>query len=363
MPAARAMLQRKCGCGQRTAEVGGCEECSKEEKSKQLQRSITREESVKELSPLVHEVLRSSGKRLDESNRAFFETGFSHDFSQVRVHTDAKAAESAAAVNALAYTMGHQVVFGSGQYVPQTGEGRKLIAHELTHVIQQKGPRGNGNSPFGLQRQAAPAVRRPPFDDQPEDLRRSLEASFAAGKFGCKGGVDATSCFNRLDSSARLVLISLYNRFTRFGLWDLVLYVGGIWTSGVGGAHFNVRDSKAFFSSLLAGAQFCMDTAAGGILHRGATSMREISTGDSLHLSLTGNTVSAHIDAISPAAGRETGGSCRYDPTAAAAHIGREVVPLAIPGLKIFPEPRPTFGLPEQGAPAPEIIGLELFRF
>jgi Domain of unknown function (DUF4157) len=66
------------------------------------------------------------------------EPRFGHDFSKVRVHTDAEAAESAQAVNALAYTVGRDVVFGAGQYAPQTSEGRRLLAHELTHVVQQQ---------------------------------------------------------------------------------------------------------------------------------------------------------------------------------------------------------------------------------
>jgi hypothetical protein len=66
------------------------------------------------------------------------EPRFGHDFSGVRVHTDAKSAESARAVNAMAYTVGQDVVFASGQYVPQAGAGRWLLAHELAHVIQQQ---------------------------------------------------------------------------------------------------------------------------------------------------------------------------------------------------------------------------------
>ena len=87
--------------------------------------------------PIVHDVLRSPGQPLDPATRAFFEPRFGHDFSRVRVHTDAKAAESAWAVNALAYTVGRDVAFGLAQYAPQTGAGRKLLAHELTHVVQQ----------------------------------------------------------------------------------------------------------------------------------------------------------------------------------------------------------------------------------
>lgn len=319
-----------------------------------------------EIPPIVHEVLRSPGQPLDPATRTLFEPRFGHDFSRVRVHTYAEAAESARAVDALAYTVGRNVVFGVGQYLPKSSAGQKLIAHELTHVVQQGGAveDGYGPHPTILQRRAAPPVRMPPFDDQPAELRGVLEASFTAGKFGCRDGADAASCFNQLDPGARLVLTSLYNRLSRFGLWRHVLYVGGIWTSGVGGAHFIVKDHRSFFTDLLSNARFCADTAAGGMLHRGSTSLREISTGDSLHLSLgTGNSVSAHIDAISPVAGREAGGRCRYEPTRATAHIGREVVPLAIPGLQIFPEPRPTFGLPERGAAPPEIIRIEVFRF
>ena len=68
---------------------------------------------------------------------------FGHDFSQVRIHTDAQAAESARDVNAHAYTVGHNLVFGAGQFAPGTLEGRRLIAHELTHVVQQAGFAGN----------------------------------------------------------------------------------------------------------------------------------------------------------------------------------------------------------------------------
>jgi hypothetical protein len=87
--------------------------------------------------PAVHEALRSSGQPLNAKTRAFFEPRFGHNFSHVRVHTDAAAAESARRINALAYTVGHDIVFGAGQYAPDTQSGRKLVAHELTHVRQQ----------------------------------------------------------------------------------------------------------------------------------------------------------------------------------------------------------------------------------
>lgn len=90
-----------------------------------------------EVPPIVHDVLRSPGYPLDVATRTFMEPRFGHDFSDVRVHTDAAAAESARQINALAYTVGRDIVFESGQYAPETLAGQKLFAHELTHVRQQ----------------------------------------------------------------------------------------------------------------------------------------------------------------------------------------------------------------------------------
>jgi len=87
--------------------------------------------------PIVHEVLGSAGRPLDGGTRAFMEQRFGHDFGRVRVHTDARAAESARAVAARAWTVGNDVAFGAGAYAPSTAEGRHLLAHELTHVLQQ----------------------------------------------------------------------------------------------------------------------------------------------------------------------------------------------------------------------------------
>ncbi len=92
-----------------------------------------------QVPPIVEEVLRSgSGQPLDPAAQGFMEERFGEDFSQVRVHTDAKAAESAAVVNAKAYTVGRDVVFGTGEYQPQKGEGKQLLAHELAHVAQNR---------------------------------------------------------------------------------------------------------------------------------------------------------------------------------------------------------------------------------
>lgn len=110
--------------------------------SASLQRVPTERTLATGVPPIVHEVLGSAGQPLDASPRAALERSLGHDFGRVRVHTDARAAASAQTVNALAYTVGHDLVFGAGRYAPGTTDGRRLLAHELTHVVQQAGRTG-----------------------------------------------------------------------------------------------------------------------------------------------------------------------------------------------------------------------------
>jgi hypothetical protein len=98
-----------------------------------------------EAPPIVHEVLRSPGQPLDAASRAFMEPRFGYSFAGVQVHPDARAADSADAVDAHAYTVGRHVVFGRGQYAPGSPTGQRLLAHELTHVVQQSGRQTGGS--------------------------------------------------------------------------------------------------------------------------------------------------------------------------------------------------------------------------
>jgi Domain of unknown function (DUF4157) len=139
MKVAHAILQRKCACGKTTAGEH-CDECEKK-----LQRKPVSATQAHEVPPIVHEVLRSPGKSLDQQTRAFMEPRFGHNFSCVRVHADDKAAESARVVNARAYTVGSHIAFGSGEFEPQSSDGRRLLAHELTHTIQQRNSVGAPN--------------------------------------------------------------------------------------------------------------------------------------------------------------------------------------------------------------------------
>ena len=110
------------------------------------------EDELIQTKPLVHkpepvtaelhskiQSLKGGGQTLPASERAFFEPRFGADFSNVRVHNDNRAGLIARSINARAFTHGRDMVFGSAQYAPGTSEGRRLMAHELTHVVQQDG--------------------------------------------------------------------------------------------------------------------------------------------------------------------------------------------------------------------------------
>lgn len=170
------MLQRKCACGGTVAAGGECAECRNKRLQTKLavnqpgdrfeheadrmadfliqggkQAPVLSDGSLGVLQrdepntssastrapPIVHEVLGGSGQPLDSSTRAFMEPRFGHDFGNVRVHFDARAAASARSVNALAYTVGHDIVFRDGAFAPADPSGRSLLAHELAHVVQQ----------------------------------------------------------------------------------------------------------------------------------------------------------------------------------------------------------------------------------
>ncbi len=140
-------LKGDCDCG------GGCTKCQSNEQeshghlqTKHVGFSASGQTAA---PPIVNEVLASPGQPLDASARAFFEPRFGQDLSDVRIHPDAKAQESAQSLNAVAYTAGKHIVLGKGQYAPNSTAGQRLLAHELTHVMQQQ----SATSPVALQRE------------------------------------------------------------------------------------------------------------------------------------------------------------------------------------------------------------------
>ena len=178
LPFAQGILQRKCACGNHTIAGGECAECAKKtsglrrkptigasndplereadrvaeqvtaapthsvvsSSTPRIQRHTGQTSAQPEKAPAsVERVLGSAGRPLDIALRKDMESRFGHDFSQVQVHLGAAAEQSAREVNANAYTVGQNIVFGAGRFAPNLHEGRRLIAHELTHVMQQTG--------------------------------------------------------------------------------------------------------------------------------------------------------------------------------------------------------------------------------
>jgi len=125
--------------------------------------------------------LKGGGQPLDSSVRAFFEPRFGRDFSNVRVHTDSNAADTAKSIHARAFTLGNHVVMGGGEFQPKSQSGRRLLGHELTHVVQQNwGLIGSTNIQRGIG--GGHDLKSPRFANNP-----SLEAAFDGKKYITNG--------------------------------------------------------------------------------------------------------------------------------------------------------------------------------
>jgi len=206
----QGLLQRKCACGNHTVAGSECAECAKKKTSlqrklslgashdplereadrvaEQVMRSPTHSglsssplhiqrftgqssEQTAAVPASVNRVLSGSGRPLDTPVRKDMESRFGHDFSQVRVYTGGVAGQSAREVNAQAYTVGQDIVFGTGKYTPATSDGRVLLAHELAHVVQQ------GSSGQLIQRKSPTQTPPHPLDYDPTQFDLSPPAS------------------------------------------------------------------------------------------------------------------------------------------------------------------------------------------
>ncbi len=164
-----AKVQRKCD----TCQCAACQQEREKDEPRTLARAKSAHGSALDSAAapdIVEDVLHSPGQALDAPAQAFFEGRFRRGFGDVRIHTDRRAAESARSVGALAYTVGRDIVFGSDQYNPDTAAGRRLLAHELAHVEQQRG--GRPSSREQIFRQV-----KPDDPDEEEKKKRAAEQS------------------------------------------------------------------------------------------------------------------------------------------------------------------------------------------
>ncbi len=163
--------------------------------------------------PVVQQALSSGGQPLDAGTQETMGAHFGLDFRRVRVHTDGQSGESAQAINARAYTVGSDIVFGEGQYRPETGEGQRLLAHELTHVVQQ----GKSNpqsfiAPTGGVAERGESVLRSILKEQPLIVSRRTGERIAREEAGGEAKAPGSGISVKKKSTADLVIDEL-NRY------------------------------------------------------------------------------------------------------------------------------------------------------
>jgi hypothetical protein len=161
----------------------------------------TSEKDPRKVPPIVHDVLRRPGQPLEPQLRTNMERRFERDFSGVRVHADGMAARSAQAVDAQAYTVAPHIVFGAGRYEPFSRNGRHLLSHELTHIVQQGGHQPAA-ADLNIDSVTSPAEREaeqisrgdghsssssPKKVSQAGTLSRSIEGAAVGGGLGAAG--------------------------------------------------------------------------------------------------------------------------------------------------------------------------------
>jgi len=192
-----------------------CDECEEEKKQDQGESAemVHRESGAQTATPKVTSsvaanihAMNGGGSSLPVTTRAFFEPRFGADLSQVRVHTDSRAAATANSIQARAFTLGSNIAFGAGQFAPESREGRQLLAHELTHVMQQNGSQVQRAQPQVTARENSRkvglnflSIQRVEWLDQilavgPYDMLQAAlaanEAKFEAGHSGLPGFSD-----------------------------------------------------------------------------------------------------------------------------------------------------------------------------
>jgi Domain of unknown function (DUF4157) len=195
-PALPPAPTRHCSCG------GGCPRCHAPP-------------SKASLPAIVRQGVSSSGRALEADTRARMEARFGFDFGGVRIHADSAAAASATALNARAYTTGHDIVFGKDKYAPSSGAGMKLLAHELAHVVQQ---RGAVSTPPAVQRdvqsfdEAKARVLEELARDMPVAILSMIDSMDAPTRAQLAQDAQVTAAIKGLPPGAQAIVMRHLNR-------------------------------------------------------------------------------------------------------------------------------------------------------
>ena len=327
----------------------GCQKCTVEQDNReqlQIKHVGLGSGVLTEVPSIVHEALTARGQPLDSETRGFMESRFSHDFTRVRIHDDARAAEAANAINAEAFTLGHHIAFGTCHYAPHTVAGRTLLAHELTHVVQRSGILSRHP------KRSVPAslldMRKPkPWDQLPSAVRRVFHESFMMrlGTEWIWNKQTAEQSYNSWPTRHRNAFDQIYTELIATDLWREVKHITEVFV-GAGGSVPGVRFkpmNEVVLGALLRGKSFCRDTliyhAARRIFHAvlravskpkpkpsGNAKWRQMKTGGTkgLHV-IPGIETEVHIDSISPVAGRNKNGDCNYSARHILPHVSRDL--------------------------------------
>jgi hypothetical protein len=264
---------------------------------------------------------KGAGNPLPDDVRDFMEPRFGADFSGVRLHSDSQSAQLNRALSAQAFTHGQDIFLGEGKDNLTSEDGKRLLAHELTHVVQQGGI---------LQRQpekSADHLSLTNWNSLPKEAQGVLEYSFLTrhedkskniSEWIWRNHPTAAQCFEmNLSSAHKSAFINVYKALSERGYWLWVERVSEIYPGKVQGIYFMPDDREGLVSILNASSKTCHDKwPGGGMLSLSPTKWREVAPAGTpgLHFTVPSSGLcNAHIDRISPVEFRQDDGRCNYD--------------------------------------------------
>ena len=243
-------LQRAtCACGKPMGPGGECAECKR--KRLGIQRMASGDAPQTTAPPIVHQALQQPGRPLDSATRNFMEARFGRDLGHVRVHTDGTAAESAQAINARAFTVGRNMVFGAGEYAPQSAAGRTLLAHEITHTVQQQ------MHPASIQRWSlgTGAPPHPDYTEVPDEHKDRLKAAENILSRIVNNPKDFPGCHKFFeDNCVPGTATSLKEKFDNATVWfdtDDTVFGSGVDTDNVAYSDITFRIGRWFIAGVM----------------------------------------------------------------------------------------------------------------